>query len=197
MSRDFTFIEDIVEGTFLCALKAPNNNEIINSKNKVPNKIFNIGLGKPIMLNYFIDYQHLDIVLDLMFEQLGEPTGSVDLYIPEESLKEMSKNGMIIGSHSSSHYLMSRLSLSDQLSDLKESFEFLDNIVCQQYNCYCHPYGGFHSFNNDTISALDCLGVSYSFNVDHRDITSKDIIHSKHFLPRYDCNRFPYGSIFI
>ena len=55
MSRDFTFIEDIVEGTFLCALKAPNNNEIINSKNKVPNKIFNIGFGKPIMLNYFIE----------------------------------------------------------------------------------------------------------------------------------------------
>ena len=56
MSRDFTFIEDIVEGTYLCALKAPkNNNEIINSKNKVPNKIFNIGFGKPIMLNYFIE----------------------------------------------------------------------------------------------------------------------------------------------
>ena len=54
MSRDFTFIEDIVEGTFLCALKSPkNNNEIDN--NKVPNKIFNIGFGKPILLNYFIE----------------------------------------------------------------------------------------------------------------------------------------------
>ncbi len=55
MSRDFTFIEDIVEGTYLCALKAPkNNNEKIN-KNKIPNKIFNIGFGKPILLNYFIE----------------------------------------------------------------------------------------------------------------------------------------------
>ena len=55
MSRDFTFIEDIVEGTFLCSLKEPNNNEKINSKFQVPNKIFNIGFGKPIMLNYFIE----------------------------------------------------------------------------------------------------------------------------------------------
>ena len=55
MSRDFTFIEDIVEGTFLCALKPPNNNEIIDSNNKVPNKIFNIGFGKPIDINYFIE----------------------------------------------------------------------------------------------------------------------------------------------
>ena len=25
MSRDFTYIEDIVEGTYLCSLKAPSN----------------------------------------------------------------------------------------------------------------------------------------------------------------------------
>ena len=55
MSRDFTFIEDIVEGTYLCALKAPIGNNEITSTNKVPNKIFNIGFGKPILLNYFIE----------------------------------------------------------------------------------------------------------------------------------------------
>ena len=55
MSRDFTFIEDIVEGTYLCALKAPKNNNEKNNKNKIPNKIFNIGFGKPILLNYFIE----------------------------------------------------------------------------------------------------------------------------------------------
>ena len=55
MSRDFTFIEDIVEGTYLCALKAPIRNNEITNTNKVPNKIFNIGFGKPILLNYFIE----------------------------------------------------------------------------------------------------------------------------------------------
>ena len=55
MSRDFTFIEDIVEGTYLCALKAPKNNNEKTNKNKIPNKIFNIGFGKPILLNYFIE----------------------------------------------------------------------------------------------------------------------------------------------
>jgi len=55
MSRDFTFIDDIVEGTFLCALKPPNfcldNN---TAPKKVPNNIFNIGFGKPVNLDYFI-----------------------------------------------------------------------------------------------------------------------------------------------
>ena len=46
MSRDFTFIEDIVEGTFL--RKEPNNNEKTNSKiASAKYKIFNIGFGKP------------------------------------------------------------------------------------------------------------------------------------------------------
>ena len=56
MSRDFTFIEDIVEGTFLCALKAPVKiSSTDKSISNVPNKIFNIGFGKPINLNYFIE----------------------------------------------------------------------------------------------------------------------------------------------
>ena len=55
MSRDFTFIEDIVEGTYLCALKSPKKNNAIINKGKVPNKVFNIGFGRPIKLNYFIE----------------------------------------------------------------------------------------------------------------------------------------------
>tara|TARA_B100000989_G_C19502456_1_gene454899 strand:- start:627 stop:1646 length:1020 start_codon:yes stop_codon:yes gene_type:complete len=56
MSRDFTYIQDIVEGTFLCTLKSPlSYSEKINFNNNVPNKIFNIGFGKPINIDYFIE----------------------------------------------------------------------------------------------------------------------------------------------
>ena len=40
MSRDFTYIDDIVEGTYLCSLKPPNLSLESNNKSiKVPNKI--------------------------------------------------------------------------------------------------------------------------------------------------------------
>ncbi len=55
MSRDFTFINDIVDGTFLCALKSPLSNLKDSNNNFVPNKIFNIGYGRPVDLNYFIE----------------------------------------------------------------------------------------------------------------------------------------------
>ena len=52
MSRDFTYISDIVEGTFLCCLKPPIKN---NSPLSIPHKVFNIGNGNPVELLNFIE----------------------------------------------------------------------------------------------------------------------------------------------
>ena len=56
MSRDFTFISDIVEATYLCSLKIP----YIEKNNKKPSssnlhKIFNVGNGKPVNLLKFVE----------------------------------------------------------------------------------------------------------------------------------------------
>ena len=78
MSRDFTFISDIVEGTFLCALKPPIKNEILDKSIKsVPNKIFNIGYGKPIKLEYFIEL--LEDALSIKAIKKYEPIQSGDV----------------------------------------------------------------------------------------------------------------------
>ncbi len=56
MQRDFTYIDDIIEGTFLCSLKAPNLfNKSTETEFNIPNQIFNIGFGKPVNLEYFIE----------------------------------------------------------------------------------------------------------------------------------------------
>ena len=60
MQRDFTFIEDIVEGVFRCCFKIPqlaNDSTDRIRKNKLysaPHQIFNIGSSKPVELLYFI-----------------------------------------------------------------------------------------------------------------------------------------------
>tara|TARA_B100000963_G_C22563630_1_gene642615 strand:+ start:423 stop:1442 length:1020 start_codon:yes stop_codon:yes gene_type:complete len=56
MKRDFTFIDDIVEGTYLCAIKPPMyNSKLQDYRSRLPNKIFNIGFGSPVDLEYFIE----------------------------------------------------------------------------------------------------------------------------------------------
>ncbi len=51
MSRDFTFISDIIDGTFMCCLKSPI--DIDSSSNR--HKVFNIGNGNPVDLLNFIE----------------------------------------------------------------------------------------------------------------------------------------------
>tara|TARA_Y100001978_G_C23630569_1_gene403205 strand:- start:250 stop:957 length:708 start_codon:yes stop_codon:yes gene_type:complete len=60
MKRDFTFIDDIVEGIFRCCEKTSNKKDLSNKINmnfehfNAPHKIFNIGNSSPVQLIDFI-----------------------------------------------------------------------------------------------------------------------------------------------
>ena len=106
----------------------------------------------------------------------------------------MHENGMIVGSHTKNHPVMSKLNYASQKNEIQKSFEFLESELNLSYRTYCHPYGGFHSFNNDTISILKHLNVAFSFNVESRDVRDIDLKKYRQFLPRYDCNEFKFGK---
>ena len=71
---------------------------------------------------------------------------------------------------------------------------FLENLEISSEKTYCHPYGGFHTFDQNTIDLLNIENVGYSFNVEPREIDENDLINCRNFLPRFDCNHFPFGS---
>ena len=93
-------------------------------------------------------------------------------------------------------YFISKVSknYSEQLHEIKYSFQVLTEMGVMETKTYCHPYGGFFSFNADTLSLLKDEGVLYSFNVESRDIEASDFINSMQYLPRYDCNLFEHGK---
>ena len=56
MRRDFTYIDDIIEGIYKCCFKIPDTkNNDLNTAASAPYRIFNIGNGKPIELMDFIN----------------------------------------------------------------------------------------------------------------------------------------------
>lgn len=61
MKRDFTYVDDIVEGIFRLTTHIPKPNNSWDafkpdpSSSKAPYKIFNIGNNQPVELNYFIE----------------------------------------------------------------------------------------------------------------------------------------------
>ena len=66
---------------------------------------------------------------------------------------------MLIGSHSESHTLLSRLSYGAQFKELNNSKIFLEKILNQSIDMFCYPYGGKSSYNNNT---LKCYCAQYA-----------------------------------
>ncbi len=146
------------------------------------------------IMNYFISYKFRAGIIDEIARRLNYVFKADTFYVAFDSLSEMSSSGMVIGCHTHSHPVMSKLDAAEQLLELESSFSLLKKFDEPGFITYCHPYGGAQSFNATTISILDKMNIDYSFMVDPRDITVSDIGSRKHQLPRYDCNSFPFGT---
>lgn len=150
------------------------------------------------ILNYFIAYKHREAVIDSLMTKFikNEKDLLLDFYLNKKQICEMHNNKMIIGSHTINHPVMSRLDKNQQTTQINQSFEYLKNILGDfNQKTFCYPYGGFHSFTNETVKILENENCLYSFNVEHRDINEEDLILRRQALPRYDCNFFPFGSV--
>ena len=83
MRRDFTFIDDIVEGIYKCCFKpaTPCSNFDRNNPNPsisfAPHRIFNIGNNKPIELMYFISLLEEQLNRKAKIELVPLPIGDV------------------------------------------------------------------------------------------------------------------------
>ena len=90
MSRDFTFISDIIEGTFLCCLKVPSPNDDYKFGNpSILHRIFNIGNGNPVKLLYFVELleEALSFKANKVFENM-QPGDVESTYASTQNLED-------------------------------------------------------------------------------------------------------------
>ena len=87
----------------------------------------------------------------------------------------MHEQGMIIGSHTENHPVMSKLCYEAQLKEIRGSFASLDEIINSNFKTYCHPYGAHYDFNINTIDLLNKLNIDYSFMVDLERLPKKTL----------------------
>lgn len=149
------------------------------------------------ILNYYIAYEHRTAVLDrLMISVFGAPhPGAEAFYVTASEMAEMAEAGMVIGSHSVHHPVFSKLSGAAQAEQIERSFAWLDPVLpAPRLKTFCYPYGGFHSFTDETERLLTEAGCRFSFNVEQREIEARDLVERPQALPRFDCNEFEFGA---
>ena len=78
MRRDFTYIDDVIEGLFRCCFKPVlNNKSSFYLEQTAPFKIFNIGNGNPIQLMDFIEKLEIKLGFEAIKEFLPIQKGDV------------------------------------------------------------------------------------------------------------------------
>jgi hypothetical protein len=150
------------------------------------------------ILNYFSGVRQRERVLSLLMEtlSLGSLAQPRSFYLSEANLQEMHSKGMLIGAHTMTHPVMSTLNAAEQRSEISGSFAKIAGVIGEQTSkTYCHPFGGFHSFDSQTEAILVEEGCDFAFNVEARDVSPADLLGRPMAIPRYDCNRFPFGSV--
>lgn len=150
------------------------------------------------IINYFISYDYREWIMDRVMEDLVKDEEKLfwEFYLSEKDIQQMQDAGMIIGSHTVNHKVMSKLSFEEQDIEICNSFSTLEQITDGlPVRTFCYPYGGYHTFTEETEKLLEQHNCSFAINVEPRDIELKDMLYRRQALPRYDCNLFPYGKI--
>ena len=142
------------------------------------------------IMNYYGNLELKHKILNYLLRKFEINVKSQDYYLNKKEIKYLSSLGMIIGSHSESHILLSRLNYKKQFKEINNSKIFLEKIINKNIDIFCYPYGGKISYNFDTLKILKKLKFKLAYSVERRDITAKDLKFRPYELPRYDCNLF-------
>ena len=142
------------------------------------------------IMNYYGNLKLKHKILDYLLKKFEIYVKPKDYYLDKKEIRYLSSLGMIIGSHSESHTLLSRLNFKKQFEEIKNSKIFLEKIINKKIDTFCYPYGGKISYNRNTLKILTKLKFKLAYTVEHRDINFKDIKNKPYELPRYDCNLF-------
>lgn len=134
-----------------------------------------------------------NIITDSLFEKHvtnDEAAFSQELYMSEEQISHLQRNGMYIGCHSFDHYWLDYLSANDQKKQVDRSLQFLKNIGSNTERwIMCYPYGGYNKSLLDLIEDRGCV-VGLTTKVGIADLEQDNPLT----LPRLDTNDLPKDS---
>jgi len=107
---------------------------------------------------------------DKFLREIARSTGTGDerpcerIFMNKAELKEMSDNGMAVGSHTHSHPLLSHLSPELQLEEVSLSKQMLEQDLGIEIQSLAYPVGAPDSFNEHTQEALRRAGYRIAFS---------------------------------
>jgi peptidoglycan/xylan/chitin deacetylase (PgdA/CDA1 family) len=146
------------------------------------------------ILNYQIKNEFRDYVVNKLFNfffyDISEKNICTEYYLSYKEIKEMSRNNMIIGSHTDTHPVLTNLEESEWKKELSESVNKFSEYNPDRLKTFCYPYGVKKTYNKKMKEFLNNMDVSFSVIAEDKNITNKDLKKNRQELPRFDCSNF-------
>ncbi len=142
------------------------------------------------ILNYRLNLEQKHIFLNQMFSKYKIKLNYSDVYLSIKELKYLVDLGMIIGSHSHSHEVLSRYNESQQNFEISFSKNYLQKKIGIPIDLFCYPYGSKNTYNQSSRKILKKYKYKYAFMVDPKDFSEIQIKKKPYDFPRYDCSLF-------
>lgn len=86
------------------------------------------------------------------------------LFADWDMVREMAENGIIIGSHTCSHRILSHLTETEQEQELNASKKRIETELSSSTNIMAYPVGGFDSFSSVTERLAKAAGYQAAFS---------------------------------
>lgn len=139
---------------------------------------------KVFMNRYFPIEKKKNFLKELM-SNLNIETKIQDFYLTKGEINKMEEMGMIIGAHSHSHNLLSRLTEKEQSNEINKCRQTIDRLTKEDLTMFSYPYGRRTSYNDTTINILNNSNFEYAFSVGENDLEDSE---NEYELARYNCN---------
>lgn len=127
-----------------------------------------------------------------LFEQyvgMSEEQLAYALYMTEDQLRTMRKNGMFIGLHGYDHYWLGNLNKEQMQQDVNKALDVMDEFIDRKVWVMNYPYG---NYSDDVLAHISDMGCKLGLTTEVRvaDLSKDNAL----LVPRLDCNDFPPKS---
>lgn len=86
----------------------------------------------------------------------------IDKFMNWEQISEMHNNGMEIGCHTYSHYILSRCNNSEKIDEIIKAKDIIEDKINDKIVSFAYPIGSTSTYNEECITALKQMEIQYA-----------------------------------
>ena len=102
--------------------------------------------------------------LEAACESSAPSSSAARCFMNWDEAREMQHGGMVFGSHTHTHEILSKLPVERQLEEARQSRETLESQLNHRVDVLAYPVGGRNCFTPETIEALESCGYRAAFS---------------------------------